>query len=81
MDEALYAGSDLNECTIVGDNDNLTLNVVTNLEVRIKSIPRMSLELLQTESDSLLVLIEVEDNDIDLLVKGNNLLRMVDSAP
>ena len=81
MDKTLYARLNLNECTVVGNEDNLTLNLVTNLEVRIKSIPRMSLELLQTESDSLLVLIEVEDNDIDLLVKGNNLLRMVDSAP
>ena len=81
MDKTLYARLNLNECTVVGNEDNFTLNLVTNLEVRIKSIPRMSLELLQTESDSLLVLIEIEDNDIDLLVEGNNLLRMVDSAP
>ena len=81
MDKTLYARLNLNECTVVGNEDNLTLNLVTNLEVCIECIPRVLAELLETKSDSLLRLIEVEDNDVDLLVKSNNFLWVVDTAP
>ncbi len=38
-------------------------------------------KLLETEGDALLLLVEVKDNDLDLLIEGNDLLRMVDTAP
>ena len=41
----------------------------------------MRLKLLETEGDSLLVLIEVENNDVNLLIERYNLLRMIDPAP
>ncbi len=81
VDQAFNARSNLNECTVVGDDNNLTLHVVTHLELAVESIPRMRSELLQTESDALLLVIEVEDNDIDLLVEGNNLVRIAYAAP
>ena len=81
MDKTLYAWLNLNECTVVSDENNLTLNLVTNLEVSVKKIPRMCSKLLETESDSLLSLIEVEDNNVNLLIESNNLLWMVDTAP
>ena len=81
MDQTLNTGLDLNECAVVGDDDNLTLHVVTHLEVRIERIPRMRSELLQAERNALLLLIEVEDNDIDLLVELYNLMRIADAAP
>ena len=81
MDKTLYTWLNLYECTVVSDEDNLTLNLVTNLEVCIECIPRMNCELLETESDSLLRLIEVEDNDVDLLVESNDFLWMVDTSP
>lgn len=74
MDKSLYARSNLNECTVVSENDNLTLNVVTHLEVLVKSVPWMWSELLQAESDTLLLVVEVNDNDIDLLIELNNLV-------
>ena len=80
VNQTLNTRLNLNECTVVSENDNLTLHVVTNLEVSIQSIPRMWGQLLQTESDTLLLLIEVEDNNVDLLVELNNLLRIVDAA-
>ena len=81
VDETLYARLDLYECAVVGNEDNLTLNLVTYLEVRIEGIPRMLGELLEAQGDSLLGLVEVEYHDIDLLVEADNLLRMVDAAP
>ena len=69
MDETLNTRLYLNECTVVSDNDNLTSYVVTNLQVWIESIPWVRSELLQTKSDALLLVVEVEDNDIDLLVE------------
>ena len=38
-------------------------------------------ELLQTESDTLLLLIEVEDNNVDLLVERYNLVWIAYAAP
>ena len=81
MDQTLYAGSDLNKCAVVGDNNNLTLNVVANFEVSIQGIPRMRSELLQAESNALLLVVEVEDNDINLLVELYNLVGIVYAAP
>src|SRR5574344_116681 len=69
------------ESTIVCDNNNLTLNMVANLKISIKSIPRMWCELLQTKSDTLLLLIKIKDNNVNLLVKINNLMRIAYTAP
>jgi hypothetical protein len=57
------------------------VNLVTNLEVRIECIPRMRSELLETESDTFLILIEIKDNDIDLLVELQELVRIIYAAP
>ena len=81
MNQTLNTRLNLNECTVVGDNNNLTLYVVTNLEVSIQSIPGMWGELLQTEGDATLLVVEVEDYNIDLLVELNYLVRIVYAAP
>ena len=81
MDKTLNTWLNLYECTVVSDENYLTLNLVTNLEVCIKCIPRVLAKLLETKSDSLLRLIEVENNNVDLLVKSNNFLWMVDTTP
>ena len=51
MDKTLYTWLDLYECAIVSDEDNLTLDLVTNLEVSVKSIPRVLSELLDPFKD------------------------------
>ena len=81
VDKAFNTRSNLNESTVVCHNDNLTVNLVTNLEVCIKSIPRMRSELLQTECDTLLLFIEVENYNVQLLVEFNNLVWIVYAAP
>ena len=81
MDKTFYTRLDLHECTVVSDQDNLALHLVTYLEVRIECIPRVYGKLLETEGYPLLGLIEVEDDDTDLLVELTAFLRMVDPAP
>ena len=81
VDETFNTGSDFNECTIVGDDNNLTLNMVAFFQVSVEGIPWMRSELLQTKSDTLLVVVEVEDNDIDLLVEGNHFVWIAYAAP
>ena len=69
VNKTLNALCNLYECSVVSHNDYLTVNLVTNLQVRIKSIPRMRSQLLQTESDTLLIIVEIKDNNVDLLVE------------
>ena len=81
MDQTLYARSNLDECTVIGHNDNLALDNVANLEVGIQRIPWVRSELLETKSDTLLLIIKVKNNNVDLLVKLNDLLRIAYAAP
>ena len=41
----------------------------------------MRSQLLQAKSDTLLLVVEVEDNHVDLLIELNDLLRMRNTAP
>ena len=81
MHESFNARLNLDECAVVSDEDDLALDLVADLEVRIEVVPRMGSKLLQTEGDALLLLVEVEHHDLDLLVEGNDLLGIVDAAP
>src|SRR3712207_592642 len=81
VDEAFNTGCDFNECTVVSDNNNLTLNVVAHFELCIECIPWVRSELLQTEGNALLLFIEVEDNHINLLIERYNLMWIAYAAP
>ena len=81
MDETFNTGEDFDECTIVGHNDNLTLNFVAHFEVGGKSIPGMGLELFETEGDALFLLIVVDNNNLEFLVERNNLFGVVYATP
>ena len=81
VNESFYARFNLDECAVVSDEDNLTLNGVAFLEGWIEGIPRPRSELLETESDTLLLLVEVENDNLDLLIEGNDLLRVIYTTP
>ena len=81
MNESLHARLDLYECTIVGNHDYLAFHMVAHLQVGIQSIPRMRAELLQTEGDATLLVVEVEDDNVDLLIELHHLVGIVDTAP
>ena len=73
MDKTLDTGLDLHECAIVGDEDDLSLDSVSDLDVLVEVVPRVRSELLVTEGDPLLVGIELLDDDLDLFVEGDDL--------
>ena len=81
VDKTLDAGGNLNECAVVGHYNYAAFDMVADLKLGIESVPGMGLELLQAESDALLLVVEIEDNDVELLVELDNFLRMVDTAP
>ena len=81
MDKAFNAGSYFDECTVVSHNHYAALNLVAHFDVSVKSIPWMGLELLEAESDALLLVVEVEDNYIELLVELNHFFGMAYAAP
>ena len=81
MNQTFNARSNLYECAVVCYNDNLTLNMIAYFQVRVESIPWMRSELFQTEGDTFLLIIEVENNNVDLLVERNNLVRIAYAAP
>ena len=81
MDKTFDTGGDFNECAVVGHNDNFTLNLVTNLEVSVKSIPGMGLELLKTEGDALALVVEVKYYYIEFLIEFNHFFGMAYAAP
>ena len=57
------------------------MDVVTLLEVGIESIPGVRGELFETEGDAVLGLVEIKDNDVNLLVKLDNVLGIGHAAP
>ena len=81
VDETFDTGNNFDKCTVVGDDNDFTVDVVAFLEVRIESIPGVRSELLETEGDAVLGLVKVEDDDVDFLVELDNVLRIGDTAP
>ena len=81
VDQALYARSDLDERTVIGHDDHLALDLVADFEVGIERLPRVRGELFETQRDTLLGLVEVEDHDLELLIELHDLLGMVHTTP
>ena len=81
MDKTFYTGSYFDKCSVVSHNNYLAMNLVTYLEVFIQSIPWVRSELLETELDTFLLVIEVDDNNLDLLVEFNDIVWVIDTSP
>ncbi len=70
-----------NKCAVVGHDNNFAVYFVANFEVCVKSVPRMGLELFETESNALFLVIEVENNDVELLVGLDNFAGVAYASP
>ncbi len=81
MDKSLHAGLYLYESTVVGHNHYAAPDMVAHLECLVQIVPGMGYKLLDTESDALLLVVEVEDNDLDVLIKLNNLVGIRNTTP
>ena len=81
MNKTLYARLHLNECTVVSHDDNFAVNVVADFEIGVKVVPWMGHKLLETESDAFFLIIEIDDNDFDVLIKLNDFAGIGYAAP
>ncbi len=81
MDQSFYTSSNLDKCTIIGNYHYTAFNFITNLDVFIQRIPRMRGKLFETEGDTFLIFIKVENNHFNFLIKLNNFFRMIDASP
>ncbi len=77
----LHAGLYLYESTVVGHNHYAALTWSPTLRCLVQIVPGMGYKLLDTESDALLLVVEVEDNDLDVLIKLNNLVGIRNTTP
>ena len=81
MNQTFYTRCNFNECSVIGDDNNLTLNVVAHIEALVESIPRMGSELLKTQCNAAFLVVEVENNHVYLLIQANHFVRIAYAAP
>ena len=81
MDQTFNTRSNFNECAVVCDNHYFTLHNIADFQVCTDIVPRMGSKLLQTKSNSLLLIVEVEYNHIDFFVQLNDFIWMCHTAP
>src|SRR5436309_14999223 len=80
VNESLDSRLELDKSAVVGDRDNLTGHARADWILLGDILPRIALELLQAERDSLAVPIDVEDFDFQLLTDVNHLGRMLNAS-
>ena len=81
VDKTFYARSNFDECSVIGHDGNFSFDFVAHFEIGIESIPGVRSKLFQTESDTFLLVVEVENNDIELLVERNDFFGVAYAAP
>ena len=81
VDETLDTLLDLDEGAVVGHRNDLTLNAIIDLITILDLSPWMRRELLHAERDTLLVLVEIKNDDRNGLIELDDLRRMLYTAP
>ena len=81
VDQTLDTRDHLYKCAVVRDDDDTTMDDITLLKVRIEGIPWVRHKLLETESDTCLLLIKVKDDHVDLLIDRDHLRGISDTTP
>ncbi len=70
MDQTFHTGQDLHEGTVIGDDNDLSFDLVAHAEVLVgQLVPWMRFQLLDAQLNARLAFVEVQNNDIDLLVE------------
>ena len=81
VDETFDARCYFDECAVVGHHHYLALHVVAHLQVLVECIPRMRRKLLQTECDTLALVVEVQNHYVKFLIEFHNLVRVAHASP
>src|SRR3712207_1455494 len=81
VNQAFHTRSYFDERTVICHHNHFAFHLVAYFQLSIQSVPRMRSKLFQTQSDTLLLVIEVEDNDVELLIQFDYFLRIAYTAP
>ena len=79
VQEAVDTVFELDEGTVVRQVANLALDVRADRVLLRNERPRVDLDLLHTEGDFLLLLLDLEDDHLDLVADRDDLVRVVDA--
>ena len=80
MQETVDAIFQFNERTVVGEVSHLATDVVPDRIFLSNDLPGIHLDLLHSETDFLLILLDLQDNHFDLLPLLDNLFRVGDAT-
>src|SRR5262249_51947706 len=72
---------DTDEDAVVGDATNLAADDVTRVVLAGEDLPRIGLELLETEADALVRDVDIENHALDLLADLEELARVLGLLP
>src|SRR5690606_19049794 len=81
VDQAFDARLQLDERTVIGDVRDGTGDLLADRVLGRNAIPRIRLELLHAERDTVGFLVDADDLYLDRLANGQDFRRMVDAAP
>ena len=81
MDEAFNAGLEFNECTVIGDVRDATMEARFKRIFRFNALPRIIQELLHAQRDAMRVVVDLDDLHAHRLADVEHLGRMVDTTP
>ena len=81
MDEAFNARLQLNKCTVVGDIGDAAMERGVERIFRFNRLPRIILQLLHAQRDTMGVVVDLDDAHLDRLANIEHFGRVVDAAP
>src|SRR4029077_319423 len=81
VDQALDPGLELDEGAVVGDIGDPTLEARADRILGFDALPRIVEQLLHAERDTVGLVVDLDDLDLDLLTDVENLGRMIDASP
>ena len=81
MNQSFDAFLYLDECSVRHKVCDLPLDFLACGEAFFNAIPRIGLELFQSQRDTLLVLVNFEDNDLKAITGFDRLARMAETSP
>ena len=81
MDQTFYTIFQFNECTVIREADNFALDFGANRVNALYFQPWIRSDLLQAERNALTLTVVFKNLDFNFLTDGENIGRMVDTAP
>ena len=79
MKQSIDPVFEFDERSIIGEVAHDTFDVMPLRVLLCHEFPRVDLDLLHTERDLLLVLLDVEDHNFEFFTSRHNLARVIDS--